>query len=245
MLKTATPLAAALLVSSCVISIPTSELQFDGVDLEEHHEEELQIQSWHPDGLIVDANIGDVRIEPTSGPTTIIATLHETELGDARLVYEDGELKTETQSGEPSAIGDLLILANGPIPSARVASGMGTVHVQGVRIDRDLKLEAGMGDIVLEGVRAGGKVTFSTGMGDISASDLGCDRVNAESGLGDIELAHVEAGEADVDSGLGDIEVKNCTFDRLDADTGLGDIDCIASSYKRGSLDTGLGSVND
>ena len=233
----------ALVTSGCSINIDTHGLTVNGTRLDEEHEESLTIDTWHASGLIVDTGMGDVTIEPTSGPNRITATLHEVEEGDARLTYEDGHLGWVTKSGEPAAIGDVEILVADELPALRISSGQGDVDCDRIIVTQDLVLDLGMGDLSLEDTTVGGLASLDTGMGDLSLERVEADTLRGTTGLGDADLEHVTALTAQLSSGMGDICVEHGAFSTLNATTGLGDLVCRDTRYEVGNLDTGLGDL--
>ncbi|MCZ6596483.1 MAG: DUF4097 family beta strand repeat-containing protein [Planctomycetota bacterium] len=238
MLRSAAILLPALLSTSCVISING----WDEYDFQ--HDESLEVGPWSDHGVVVESAFGDIRIEPTAGPNTIVVTLHEKHAGDARASFEDGHLVVTTASGDGSAVGNVLILSNGPLPSARIKSGMGDVELVGVPVEGRIELFTGMGDVLLQDTSTPGRVTMATGMGEVTVRNVECDRIEAASGMGDVDAAWLTADKAELSSGLGDVDIVDCSFGRLEADTGLGDIDCARTTYAHIDLDSGLGSVS-
>ncbi len=236
-------LLAIVLAPGCHIDLD-SGFTVNGVRLQEEHEENLEIVAWDSRGLIMELALGDARVESTSGPTRIVATVHERYHGDARLEYKDGELVVETNSGEPGALGDVSIYTSGPIPNLVIATGTGDILVDSVRIDGNLSLSSGLGDIsVLHGGSLGDG-NFSTGMGDIELVSFDCRHIAASSGMGDVSLNQITSSVAEVATGMGDVSLVASNFDRLTASTGMGDIDAAGTSYGSADLDTGMGSVH-
>ena len=239
-------LASVLLAPACVIHVPCcdSGLVVDGVTLDEKHEENLELGPWHPSGLTIESSLGDLAFEPTDGPSRVIATLHEAELGDAYLVHEEGKLGVRSFSGEPVALGDAHVYVNGELPALTVSTGMGDVHVHGIGIAGACSLETGMGTLSLADVHAGGEATLTSGMGDVEVEGVHSARITAESGMGNVILRHVTTGDADLSSGMGDIELDGSAFNILQAETGLGNVECRESTYVQRHLESGLGSVD-
>lgn len=240
---TAGSLTLALVSSSCSVHFDNTGLTVNGTRLEEQHEETLTLDAWHESGLIVETGMGDVTIESTDGPNRIVATLHEVEPGDARLLYEDGRLGFVTRSGEAAAIGDVRILVADELPALRISSGQGDVDCDRIVVTSDLVLDAGMGDLSLGDSTIGGRASLDTGMGDLCLERVECETLHGNTGLGDAVLEHVSALTARVSSGMGDIRVENGAFSTLDATTGLGDLTCRDTRYEVGHLDTGLGDL--
>ena len=238
MLRTAAILLPALLGTSCVISIGS----WDEYDFQ--HDESLEVGPWTDQGVDVESSFGDVRIEPTSGPNTIVVTLHEKHAGDARASFEEGRLVVTTSSGDDSAVGNVLILSNGPLPSARIECGMGDVELVGVPVEGRIELVTGMGDILLQDSSSPGRITVASGLGEVTVRNVACERIEATSGMGDVTAAFLTADKAELGSGLGDVDIADCNFDRLEAETGLGDVDCVRTTYAHIDLDSGLGSVS-
>ena len=215
----------------------------DGVRLEEHHVDKLEILSWDPAGLTIENGAGDVTILSDPGPTRIEATLHEVTIGDASLEYLDGKLTTVTASGEPSAIGNLTMWTNMPLNILRVTAGAGDITLSGVSITDRLTLESGSGDILVEEIADLVNLGASSGMGDVDIVSLTCPSLNAATGMGDITLRFVTSDRASLATGMGDIDAIESQFAQLKAATGMGDIDASKSSYDSGDFDTGMGDI--
>ena len=109
-------LGAAALSPSCIFAIE-HDLRVDGVELEERHQESLELGGWDGRGLVIDSPYDDVTIEATSGPSRVVGFVLEERLGDARMVYEDGALRARSDSGSSAALGELHIYIHGPLPS--------------------------------------------------------------------------------------------------------------------------------
>jgi len=239
------PLAlCSLSLAGCHLSFGSHALRVDGVELPVQHTETLDVGAWPANGLTVQAVQGDVRLEPTSGANAITVELHEVVHGDATAFFRDGELVAHTSSGEPAAIGRVVVRSNGPIPSLDLSTGMGDVEVDGIRVERSVEVSTGMGDVTLRGIGRLERIVASTGMGDVLIDGAECRGLSLSSGMGDIDVRGVSADEADLSSGMGDVDVRGSTFDRLDAETGLGDVRCRATTYRSGELDTGFGDVS-
>jgi len=239
-------LAAVVLAPSCVFRISGHDscIRVDGVTLEEQHQESLDVDAWGPNGLRVDAAMGDLSFEPTDGPSRVVATLHERELGDASLAYRDGALLAETTSGDPAALGQVTVFVNGELPSLHAWTGSGDVTVTGLHVAGAVSLSTGMGDLDLIESSAGGKVSMSSGMGDVTLRRVEGGVFEAESGMGDVTFREVDGTDAALGSGMGDVTLKGCAIDRIDAGTGMGDVTCRDSQYVTANLDSGLGSVS-
>lgn len=229
--------------AGCHVSLGSS-LVVDGVRLEERHDEVLEVPRWGPEGLTVESAMGDVRVEAArpDEPTSIRVVVHERVPGDARAVLEGGRLFTRSISGDPSAVGDVVV-RTGALPRLAVTTGLGDVELRDVAIEDGLTIETGKGDVAVIGAGAPTRVVATTGMGDIELAHLSCGDLRAESGLGDIEARAVQGDSAKLASGLGDVEVEDCSFRALDASTGLGDVECTRTTYEVGELGSGLGST--
>ncbi len=246
-------LLGAALGSSCVIRVSdegiswfgsgSNKVTVDGVHLGSSHEEVLEIESWDARGLMIESSLGDLKIVPTDGPNQIVVTVYERTEGDGRAFYRDGRLMSESDSGEPTAIGEVTVLARDALPSLSLGTGLGDVELKGLTVHGTTDLSTGNGDIELESIRLEGQLTVSTGRGDVEVRDAICDDIRASTGLGDVKVRAVAAQEASFSSGFGDVKVARCDFEYLVADTGFGDVRCSETTYREGSLDTGLGKI--
>lgn len=238
---------ALALAAACHVSLShNSRLVVDGVELEERHDELIEVQAWTDAGLHVESAVGDVRVEPLGQPgdaITIRAVVHEHTPGDGYVVLEDARLIARSRSGQPVAVGDVLV-RTGPLPKLAATSGSGDVTVIDVLLQGALELETGMGDIVVRNVGAPSRLTANTGMGGVEVRQASPAEIQVESGMGDIELQQVLGERGTCSSGMGDVELSDCSFVHLNASTGMGDIDCIRTSYDQGELDTGMGRVS-
>lgn len=243
MCRIATLALLAAFTTGCIVPLHRNNIVVDGVELEEKHTETIEVPAWDAAGLTIRSWGGELHIEATTGPNRITVTLHELTFGDASAVYEGGELSARTVSGEPYAIGDVTVHANGPLPSLSLATGMGDVLVHGVEVAGLMQLDTGMGDVEILDAGAPESVAASSGMGSIEMRRTKCGSLRATSGMGDIVLSEVTATEASLDSGLGDVTVRDSKLDSARATTGLGDIDCRHSELGAHEFDTGLGSV--
>jgi DUF4097 and DUF4098 domain-containing protein YvlB len=232
-----------------LLPLPACHLGFDrgivvdGVRLRAQHEEVLDVPEWSPSGLAIEAHQGDIRVESSSGPTTITLKLHEESPGDARAAYEDGVVVARTKSGKPCAIGDVVVRSARPIPGVRISTGMGDVTLREVGILGALHVTTGMGDVDARDLGEPDEIALESGMGSLELENARCAKLSARSGMGDVEIDAVTAGEADVSSGMGDVTFERSSFQRLKANTGMGDIDCVETSYAEGAFETGLGEV--
>lgn len=254
-MKTHVPSAAALPLllatlagtsAGCHVSMGWgSNLVVDGVELEERHDEVLEVPSWGPEGLTVESAMGDVRVEAARAdePTSIRVVVHEKVPGDARAVLEGGRLFTRSASGDPSAVGDVVV-RTGDLPRLAISTGLGDVELRDVAVEVVLTIETGKGDIAVVGAGAPERVVVATGLGDIELARLSCRELRAESGLGEVEARAVQGDSAKLSSGLGDVELEDCSFRALDASTGLGDVECVRTTYEVGDLESGLGSTS-
>ena len=236
-------LAVAFLASSCVIRL--DGLSFDDDDFDAKHEETLELSAWHARGLRIDTSFGDVTLEPTTGPSRVVAMVHEEELGDGRLVYRDGVLTTVSETGRDSTLGDVTVFVNGSLPHLEVSTGMGDIEARGLRVEGEGVLGSGMGDVELTDFETTGSLELGSGMGDLRLSGVTCADLSVGSGMGSLVCTDVTSGDGDLESGMGDIVLKHCRFDDLEVETGLGDIALTETTYQRRQLSTGLGSVKD
>ena len=243
MLRPAVLALGSLLLFGCHITFGRSSVEVDGVELPAEHTETLEIAAWSASGLMVDSPLGDLRVEPTDGPSTITVTLYEVEVGDATAFYEEGKLISRTSSGEPSGIGQVIVRSNGPIPSLTLTTGMGDITITDVHVTDTAKLETGMGDIEVDGIGSVDRIEANSGMGDVEVAGASCRTLTVSSGMGDVDVRGVSASEGSLSSGMGDIDIRRSDFEQLSANTGLGDVKCRETTYGRGELDTGLGSV--
>ena len=233
-----------LAASGCHIGFDRG-IVVDGVRLEEKHQEVLDIGEWSSAGLSIESHQGDIRIEPTTGSTSISLEVYEQSLGDAQAAYEDGVLVARTKSGKPCAIGDVTVRTSGPIPDLSISTGMGSVSLRDVAIQDELRVVTGMGDIDALGPGEPREIVLESGMGSVELENARCKKLRARSGMGDLDLSGVTADDAEISSGMGDVALRRSTFDQVRASTGMGDVDCIESTYASGDFDTGLGDVDE
>ncbi|MFT5284475.1 MAG: hypothetical protein ACI8TQ_000632 [Planctomycetota bacterium] len=232
-------------LASCHINFDTgSSWTVDGVRLEEHHLDKLEILSWDPAGLTIEHCASDVTILSDGGPTRIEATLHEFTLGDASLEYLDGKLTTVTVSGEPAAIGTLTMWTNMPLNILKITAGAGDITLRGISVTERLTLESGSGDILIEEIDDLVNLAVSSGMGDVDVVSLTCPSLIAATGMGDITLRFVNSDHASLATGMGDINAIESKFVKIKAATGMGDIDASKSSYDSSDFDTGMGDTD-
>lgn len=214
----------------------------DGVRLEHHHEEVLSTSGWGAQGLTVESPMGDVRVERSAAgeADTITVEVYEHTAGDATAALEAGKLVVRSRSGQPAAVGDVVV-RTAALSSLRVASGMGDVDVRGVAVASSLVVETGKGDVHVRDAGAPERLELSTGMGDVELAGTSCRTLAASTGMGDLDLTHVVGEEAKLSSGMGDVTVEDGSFRSLDASTGLGDVTCVRTTYEEGDLDSGMG----
>lgn len=233
-----------LSLSACHIGLH-DHIEVDGVRLPAKHEETLTLASWPPGGLTIEAHLGDLRVEPGSGPTTLTVLVHERTLGEAHAHLEGNRLVARTSDGATCAIGRVVLRAEGPLDGLTLATGMGDIALHGVQVQGHLSLATGMGDIDVHTAGAPDSVELSTGMGDVAVDTLACRRIEASSGMGDVDVSELTAAEALLSSGMGDVDVRASKGERLQAETGLGDVDLSGSSFTSRQLDSGLGRVRE
>jgi DUF4097 and DUF4098 domain-containing protein YvlB len=215
----------------------------DGVRLEEQHTEVLATPTLGADGLALDIPAGSVRLESTTGPSSIEVIVHEKAKGDASVRFEGGALVLTTKSGAPAALCDVVVKINGPLAKASIETGAGDVALSGIEVQSSLRIDTGAGGVKFTGGSVHGDLSIDSGAGDVAVDGVKCANLKLFSGAGDIQLASVEGRNAEIDSGAGDLRLSNCTLVELDADTGVGDVVVVACSYKKGDLDTGIGDV--
>jgi len=236
--------ALVLLSAGCHFSLASSSHPtVDGIELEESHEETLEPTTLATLGLRVNANMGNVRIERSDGPDSISVELFERTPGDAYAVFENGELKAESHSGDPAALGDVTVRTSGTLPHVHAETGLGDVTLEGVTVLGAVELSTGMGDVELAGAGEVDALQLSTGMGDLRAEDVTCTSLVAETGMGDVIVSAVRAPTGDISTGIGDVDVIGCTFGSLAASTGIGDVSCENCEIEEPELDSGLGSA--
>ncbi len=234
-------------LASCVISLGNGgdgTLRVNGVRLNEKHQETILVGHWSAEGLRVESHCGDIRLEPTDGENRIIVTLHERTPGDAYARFEDGVLRSESRNDLQTAIGDVTVYTNCPLPSVVATTGCGDVLAEGVPMQSDVALSTGCGDVELCCGGEPERVVLSSGCGDVSLGNTTCAHLEISTGLGDVELDEVSAKHVELSTGLGDVDVDACAFHHVEASTGLGDIDCDNTSYEKGEFSTGLGHVD-
>lgn len=231
-------------LSACHIGF-SQDITVDGLRLTAKHEQVLSLPDWPVSGLVIEAHMGDLRVEFADEPTTLIVLLHEREPNVARADIEDGRLVARTADGTPCAIGRVLVRTRGPALGLTLETGMGDVVVRGVRVEGDLKISTGMGDVQVEGTGEVGSISLSTGMGNVEVGALECARIEAETGMGNIHVAGIEAREAELSSGMGNVEVERSKGSRVKAESGLGDVVLSDSSFEVRDLETGLGRVKE
>ena len=236
--------ALCLSLSACHIGL-NDDIRVDGVRLPAKHEETLTLASWPAGGLVIEAHMGDLRVEPGTGPATLTVLVHERTLGEAHAHIEDGRLVARTSDGATCAIGRVVLRAEGPLDGLTLATGMGDVELHSVRVQGRLSLTTGMGDIEVHGAGSHDCVVLSTGMGDVAVETLACKRIEASSGMGDVDVSGLEATEAVLSSGMGDVDVRSSKGERIQAETGLGDVDLVSSTFADRRLDSGLGRVRE
>lgn len=238
----------AALAAGCSIHVGCaggSHWCVDGVRLDEQHTEVLATPSLGADGLVLELSAGQVRFEPTTGPSSIEVVVHEKTKGDASVRFEGGKLVVTTHSGEPAALGDVLVRANGPLAKASIDTGAGDITLNGLRVQSSLRIESGAGGVSYTDGDVQGDLTIESGAGDIAVERVHCADMTVSSGAGDVRLAAVTARKAELDSGAGDLSISRCELVELDADTGVGDVDIVDSSYQKGDFDTGIGDVRE
>ena len=235
-------LLLASLSSGCYLS--TNSIVVDGVKLEEKHEEVLEVEQWSSLGLTVGSAQGDIRIEPagSDGANVIEVVIHERVLGDGYAVLEGEKLVSKSKSGDPTAIGKVIVRTN-LLPRVHASTGMGDVTIVDVSVTDSVQLDTGMGDIDVSNAGSPKRLHTHTGMGDIEVARTSCGDLVAESGMGDVEVLRVLAEKGVCSSGMGDVELDHCSFGQIDASTGMGDVDCIETTYDKGDFDSGLGKV--
>ena len=131
--------------AGCHVAFGFDHPRVDGVELEESHVETLEASTL-PAGFRVDAALGDIRVEAAEGAPTLVVQVFEKTPGDAQAVFVEGKLVSRSQSGEPSAIGDVTLRIDRPLEHLDVSTGMGDVDCQDVRYE-EASLDSGMGSI--------------------------------------------------------------------------------------------------
>lgn len=235
-----------LLAASCSIHVGCaggSHWCVNGVRLEEQHTEVLTAPTLGADGLAIDIPAGQVRFEPTTGPSSIEVVVHEKTKGDASVRFEGGRLVVTTQSGEPAALGDVLVKANGPLSKASIDTGAGDVSLNGLHVQSSLHIDSGAGGVSFVDGSVQGDLSIDSGAGDVALERVTCTDLKLSSGAGGIRVVGVEARRAELDSGAGDLRLSQCTLVEIDADTGVGDVDVLDCTYQKSDLDTGIGDV--
>jgi len=241
MSRTASLLSLSLALVGCHFTMDGIEV--DGERLTVHHEETLEVTSWPAGGLVIAAQMGDVRVEKTSGPSSITVQVYERTLGQAKATLEGGRLVTHAD-GAPSGIGRVLVRTGGPLPALSLTTGMGDVEVREVGVQGALAATSGMGDVSVRQAGEPASIDVESGSGDVDVSGTKCERVRARCGKGNLRLDGVESPEADFATGMGNVSIVRCTFQRVKADTGVGNIECRESHFQVSDFDTGLGTVS-
>ncbi len=241
-------LPLSLLAAGCVVSLGGRDhvhhLTVDGVELTEKHLEHLNIAGWHAQGLSITCGMGDIRVEPTDGANRIEVVVHEFSEGDAWAVYEKGVLSSRSQSGKPSALGDVVVYTNDPLPRLALTTGMGDVTVLAIRVSGKVTVTSGMGDIEVHDLLEATELALETGMGDVDVLRAACTKLAAESGMGDVDVVGVRCKEANLEAGMGDVDVRSSGFGHLRARTGMGDVSLRESTWTSSDLDSGLGEID-
>lgn len=243
------PLAGALPLSGCLITIGgpasvRSSFVVDGVELEEKHVETLEIEAWDPRGLAIAACTGHMSVVHTDGPNEVVVTLHEATAGDAALRYEDGEIIAWTRSGEPHAIGDVLVRLSSAPEKLRLSTGAGEIEVDWCGTAREVHLKSGVGDISVSDAERLEVLAIETGLGSVRVEHVSCAELRASTGMGDVDVRACQAESAALESNLGDVVAHGSTFGKLEATTGMGDVSCRDSTLGEGHLESGLGDVD-
>jgi hypothetical protein len=220
-------------------------VEVDGVRLPDEHEEILTLESWPAGGLVIEAHLGDLRIETGPGPTTLTVLVHERSPGEAHAHLEGNRLVARAAEGATCALGRVVVRTAGPVEGLTLSTGMGDVVLDGVRVLGNLSLSTGMGDVEVRGAGEPESVRISTGMGDVSVGALACRRLEASSGMGDVSVNGLAAEEVEVSSGMGDVSIRGSKGGSVKAGTGLGDVDLAESSFATRELDSGLGRVRE
>ncbi|TAJ24476.1 MAG: hypothetical protein EPO68_01360 [Planctomycetota bacterium] len=220
-----------------------SSWNVNGVRLTEQHTEVLAAPSLGADGIAIDIPAGQVRFESTTGAPSIEVVVHEKTKGDASVRYERGALVVTTKSGEPAALGDVLVRTNGPLAKASIDTGAGDVSLNGLQVQAGLRVDSGAGGVLFSDGSVQGDLSIESGAGDVELARVKCADLKLSSGAGDIRIAAVEARKAELDSGAGDLRLSNCTLVEIDADTGVGDVDVVDCTYQKSDFDTGVGDV--
>ncbi|MBM3977904.1 MAG: DUF4097 domain-containing protein [Planctomycetes bacterium] len=216
----------------------------NGVHLDESHTEVLNTPSLGADGIALDISAGQVRFEPANGAASIEVVVHEKTKGDASVRFEGGKLVVSTKSGEPAAIGDVIVRTDGPLAKVSIATGAGDISLSGLQVRSELRIDSGAGDVSYLDGSVEGNLSIDSGAGDLALERVKCADLELSSGAGDIRVARVEAKRAEFDSGAGDIDVSNCALVEIDADTGVGDVEVVNCSYQKSRFDTGIGDVD-
>lgn len=235
-------LGAAVLASACHSS-SSSRVVVDGVALHERHSDTFALQDWGTVPVVLESRLGEIVVRAAEGPASVEVELIEKTLGDARAWFEDGRILAKTSSGEPYAIGSITITAPADVPALAAGTGMGSVVVEGMRVDGELALSSGMGDIRVEDTEAGGRVTLKTGMGSIKVAGLRSATLTAGSGMGSVQVEDAITGDGVLVSSMGSVRAKGSQFAHLQAKSGMGDVDVRGSSFSTSELSSGMGSV--
>lgn len=218
-------------------------VEVDGYKLKHRRQVELSIVI--DEDLVYYAHVGDIRLRAGGGGEAVLSIeLIEYEPGDAEVFVEvDGTVRTRTQSGKPSVLGELIAEVPRGI-SLELGSGLGDVEIEGMDGSRRILVETGMGDIVLEDLRNVVRVDAETGMGEVLLGPgKNLEEVDLATGMGGIKVRQVEADMLDAATGMGGIRFNECHFDKLYAETGMGSVKLKDTFYNDSDLDTGLGSV--
>jgi len=236
-MKLLTPLFALLPLSGCVLVSHRTE--FD-----HHVDHSFAVEAWPAAGLVLESDMGTVRVLPTRGADRLDVRILEREPGDGDVTFEGGRLVLTVRPGGKAALGDVTLHASGALPALTLDTGLGDVVVSEVEVHGDVVASTGMGDVRLVGVQGADALTGRSGLGSVEARGLRCRRLTLDSGMGDVRVDRVEADEAKLDTGLGAVTLRSSTFQELAADTGMGNVSAKDTEWTRGSLDTGLGNVS-
>lgn len=189
--------------------------------------------------LAVELELGNIQVQAgVRGELRGRAKLHEALPEDAHVVWSDGRIRVETQSGKPALAVELQLYIGTPLEELVLRTDLGDLSVQGVEIEDRLSLSSALGDLSAERIGQPHSVEMKTNLGDVLVRDLECKSLVATSALGDVEARGVVGDEGRLETDLGDVEIESCSFLRLTADTDLGDVEglsrALQAGYERG-----------
>jgi DUF4097 and DUF4098 domain-containing protein YvlB len=186
---------------------------------------EISMDNYDWPSLKIKNSAGDIKLSGLEGKAVKgKIEVFEREIGDAEIIFEEGEIKLKTKSGKKAALGDIALSLSKDISALEIESASGDISIDGFSIKSDSSFKGISGDIKLSEFKNDEEVLIKTISGDIIVRDSKFNSILGQSVSGDIKINGSSAENAILKTVSGDIDYRKSLIKNPVVKTVSGDV---------------------